>query len=195
MIKTLKATALFLSLFFLLCGCSKPSDPEPQLTEVSQITGPLTLGSKMPELTVTTADGTITLSKLLQEKKMVMLNFWFADCSWCLKEFPVMEVSYQDYRQDAEILALNPYDSADAIAEFQQAHSLSFPMSTCSQELAYALGIHGYPTSVVIDREGTICLIHSGAITDTWIFDRIFEVFTAEDYTSRTYSELMELFG
>ena len=86
----------------------------------------------MPELTVTTVGGeTLTLSRLLEQKKLVVLNFWFADCIWCIREFPVMEASYQQYRDEAEILALNPYDSAETIDRFQQEHSLSFPMALC----------------------------------------------------------------
>ena len=104
-----------------------------------------------------------------------------------------MEVSYQEYKQDLEILALNPYDSRSVIEAFQQEHSLSFPMSGCSQDLVMAFGINSYPTSVVIDREGTVCLIHSGAITDVRVFDQLFETFTAEDYTPRLYHSITDL--
>ena len=148
----------------------------------------------MPELTVTTAQGeTLALSELLQQKKMVVLNFWFADCIWCIREFPVMEVAYQKYKQDAEILALNPYDPQQHIPAFQQEHSLSFPMASCSRDLAVTFGVNSYPTSVVIDREGKICLIHTGAITESRVFDKLFATFTAEDYTSKVYHSINEL--
>lgn len=199
--KLLRILSALLVFALLLSGCSgkkQPASPDEtiQATLGDQLTGPLSLGDKMPDLSVTTADGeTLILSALLQEKKLVVLNFWFADCIWCIREFPVMEVSYQRFREDVEILALNPYDSADDITAFQQERSLSFPMATCSQELAYALGVNGYPTSVVIDREGTICLIHGGAITDVTVFDKLFETFTAEDYTPKVYNSLGEIFS
>jgi peroxiredoxin len=149
----------------------------------------------MPELTVTTAEGeTLVLSQLLQQKKMVVLNFWYADCIWCIRECPVMEVSYQKYKQDVEILALDPYDAPQDIETFQREYSLSFPMASCSRDLTMAFGINGYPTSVVIDREGTICMIHPGAITDVRVFDQLFETFTAEDYTPQLYSSISDLF-
>ena len=59
-----------------------------------------------------------------------------------------MEVSYQRFREDMEILALNPYDSAADIDAFQKEHSLTMPMGSCSQELAYALGVNGYNSRV-----------------------------------------------
>lgn len=190
-----KLFCVILTLVLLLTGCSGSGD---QITEPADIqdnvqTG-FALGNQMPDLTVTTAEGeTFVLSELLRQKKMVVLNFWYADCIWCVREFPVMEASYQKFKQDVEILALNPFDSSDQIASFQQDHSLSFPMASCNRDLTLAFGISGYPTSVVIDREGKICLIHPGAITETQIFDRLFETFCAPNYTSQTYYSISDL--
>lgn len=151
-------------------------------------------GDEMFDLTVTAADGqSYTVSELLQEKKLVVLNFWFADCSWCVKEFPVLEVAYQQYREDVEILALDPLDGADQIKSFQSEHSLSFPMASCSKDTAIAFGVNGYPTSVFIDRTGTICLVHSGAITDTATFYDLFDHFTAEDYQQKILTDIGQL--
>lgn len=195
--KSCKLLCAFLALTLLLSGCAGKEAPrqEPELSLNNQLTGPLCLGDQMPELTVTTPEGeTLVLSQLLRQKKMVVLNFWYADCIWCIREFPVMEVSYQRYKQDVEILALNPYDAEADIATFQKDHSLSFPVASCSRDLTMAFGINGYPTSVVIDREGTICLIHPGAITESEVFDRLFETFTAENYTTKLYQGISDLF-
>ena len=195
--KTWKLLSVLFALMLLLSGCAGGEAPEqqPELSLNTQLTGPISLGDKMPELSVTTPEGeSLLLSQLLEQKKMVVLNFWFADCIWCIREFPVMEVSYQKNKQDIEILALDPYDSQEDIAAFQKEHSLSFPMASCSQDLTRAFGINGYPTSVVIDREGTVCLIHSGAITDVRIFDRLIETFTAEDYSPKLYTDITDLF-
>ena len=49
----------------------------------------LKLGDVMYDFTVTTPDGEkVTLSKMLAEKKMVLINFWYTSCSWCVTEFP-----------------------------------------------------------------------------------------------------------
>ena len=191
-----KFLCVVLALMLLLSGCAgrDAAVTEPTTTQESQLPESIALGSKMPELTVTTAQGeTLLLSELLQQKKMVVLNFWYADCIWCIREFPVMEVSYQNYKQDVEIIALSPYDSQQAIVSFQEKHSLSFPMASCGRDLVMAFGINSYPTSVVIDREGRICLIHSGAITQTQVFDKLFETFTADDYTPRVYHSINDL--
>lgn len=196
MLKCWKFFTAILALVLLLTGCTAGEAPttEPVPTQSVQQLTSLSLGAKMPELTVTTPQGeTLLLSELLMQKKMVVLNFWFADCIWCIREFPVMEVAYQRYRQDVEILALSPYDAPEDIAAFQEDHSLSFPMASCGRDLTMAFGIGSYPTSVVIDREGRICLIHTGAITDVAVFNKLFETFTAEDYTSSVYHSIDDL--
>ena len=132
--KFCKLLSVLLAMMLMLAGCAgkKPPIAEPDLSLNNELTGPISLGDKMPELTVTTSAGeTLRLSQLLEQKKMVVLNFWYADCIWCVREFPVMEASYQKYKQDVEILALNPYDAPETVAAFQKDHSLSFPMANC----------------------------------------------------------------
>lgn len=152
------------------------------------------LGGVMPEMTVTTTEGEeLTLSELLKEKKLVVLNFWFADCIWCRKEFPVMELAYQRYQEDVEIIALNPVDPVNAIEVFRKDGALSFPMAECPRSWVVEMGVRSYPTSVFIDRDGVVCLIHAGAITDAEVFYDVFETFTADDYQRKIYRSIDEL--
>ena len=193
MSKCPRVVAALLAVLLLVAGCGG-AEKKPQSVSLPGISGPVYLGELMPDVSLGTDDGQVyKLSELLAEKKLVVLNFWYADCYWCVQEFPVMEVAYQRFRQDVEILAMNPYDSPEDVAAFQKEHSLSMPMGFCSREPVLALGVNSYPTSVFVDREGRICLIHSGAITDVAVFNQLFETFTAEDYTSRVYNSINEL--
>ena len=75
----------------------------------------LGLGDVMYDFTVTTPDGTaVTLSEMLAEKKMVLLNFWYTSCSWCVTEFPYMEEAYQQYKDKVGIVAVDPMNETDA---------------------------------------------------------------------------------
>lgn len=124
-----------------------------------------------------------------------MLNFWFADCEWCKREFPALELAYSRYREDVEVIALTPYDSKGTAAALAQTHSLTFPVAVCSKSFPQAFGINGYPTSVFLDREGRVSLIHSGAITSVDVFYAAFEAYAAEDYTHAAYGSISELLG
>ena len=148
----------------------------------------LGLGDVMYDFTVTTSDGeTVTLSEVLKEKKMVLLNFWYTTCTYCVAEFPFMEQAYQQFKDDVEVIALNPMDDPSQIAPFKAQHGLSFPMATCPAAWSQTFGLQGYPTSFVIDRYGVISLMEVGGITSLRPFTSMFEHFSAEEYTQKLY--------
>ncbi len=167
------------------------------ITDEDLSTAVLKLGDVMYDFTVTAPDGSkIILSEILKEKKMALLNFWYTGCSWCVTEFPYMEEAYQQYQDKVGIVALDPLGETDAaIAAFPTNYnlSLSFPMAACPTTWANTFGITGYPTSVIVDRYGVICLIEAGAITSLNPFTSLFETMTADDYQQKLYNNIGEL--
>ena len=157
----------------------------------------LGVGDVMYDFTVTTPDGTkVILSELLKEKEMVLLNFWYTTCSWCVTEFPFMEEAYQLYKDDIAIVGLNPTGESDnAIANFPANNglNLTFPLASCPTSWANTFDISGYPTSVVIDRYGVITLIEPGAITSLRPFVSLFDTMTGDDYEQKLYGNVGEL--
>lgn len=157
----------------------------------------LKLGDVMYDFTVTTPDGAeITLSEMLKEKEMVLMNFWYTGCSWCVTEFPFMEKAYQLYQDKVGIVALDPLgESNEAIAAFpaSQGLSLTFPLAACPSAWANTFGISGYPTSVIVDRYGVIVAIEAGAITSLRPFTSLFETMTGNDYTQKLYQSIHEM--
>ncbi|MBE6678118.1 MAG: TlpA family protein disulfide reductase [Ruminococcaceae bacterium] len=152
------------------------------------------LGDVMYDFTVTDFNGeTVTLSELLKEKDLVVLNFWYTTCSWCLEEFPVMNDVYSQYSDNVEILAINPLDGANAVKAFAQQYGYSFRMADCPAAWSNTFAVTGYPTSVFIDRYGVVCLIEAGAITTNRPFVSAFEHFTAENYTQKLCTSVGEL--
>ena len=141
-------------------------------------------GDVMVDMTVTTPEGkTYKISEILKEKKAVVLNFWYINCGPCQMEFPYMQDAYETYQEDLEILALNPYDGTDeTVADFQKKFELTFPMAAIEEKWAQHMGLHAYPTTVVIDRYGIVSFVHTGMITEVEEFNKLFGFFTAEDY-------------
>ena len=134
------------------------------------------------------------LSETLKEKELVVLNFWYTTCSWCLKEFPFMEEAYQMYKDDVEIIGLNHVDgSNDAVASFQATNGLSFPMAACPANWFNIFGTQGAPTSIIVDRYGVICHIEEGALTSLRPFTSIFEYFTGDDYEQKVLTSLDDI--
>jgi len=156
------------------------------ITDDSLSNATLGLGDVMYDFSVTNSDGeTVTLSEMLKEKDMVLLNFWYTTCSWCITEFPIMDEAYQSYQDKVGIVALDPLDDANAVKAFQADMALSFDMASCPSAWSNTFGIQGYPTSVVVDRYGVICLIESGAITSLRPFVSMFDHFTGDDYQQK----------
>ena len=146
------------------------------------------LGDVMYDFSVTTMEGkTVKLSELLKEKRAVALNFWYVGCSWCRTEFPYMESAYQQYKDELEIIAINPLtsDTDMSIQLFAQELGLSFPISRDSANLNAAFEVTGYPTTVVIDRYGVVCMIERGAITSEKPFLYVFDHFTKDNYEQK----------
>lgn len=153
------------------------------------------LGDIMMDFTVTDTDGVEhTLSELLKTKKAVVLNFWYLECVPCQMEFPFMQEAYEKYKDDLEILAMNPVNADEAaIAAFKKELGLSFPMAKVDALWEQMMALTAYPTTVVIDRFGNIVLIHKGSIDSADTFEQLFEYFTAEDYESKAIENLDDI--
>ena len=140
-------------------------------------------------------DGKIhKLSETLAEKKMVMLNFWNKDCSWCQKEFPAIDNVYGDYKDQIEIFALDDaaYDTMDDVRQWKNNlnEGLDFPMGLIRNGLGIgSFACDGRPLTVIVDRYGMIAMAHPGAITSEYVWKQIFSYFTAADYKQQIITD------
>ena len=154
----------------------------------------LGLGDVMTDFTVAAADGTeIRLSEMLAEKDMVLINFFFTTCGPCANEFPYMQQAYEEFQDSVGIIALDPLDDTNTVATYQASMGLTFPMAACPAIWSQTFNISGYPTSVVVDRYGVICLIEVGGITSLRPFTTMFTQFTGDNYEQKIYGSLSEM--
>lgn len=121
------------------------------------------VGDTMVEFTLTDIDGnTYKLSELLQEKKMIILNFWYVACNPCKAEFPYFNEFYAEHKDEVELLAMTPYDTEDKIRGVQEDMELLFPVMRDTLGMSQGFGVSAYPTTVVITSDGVIRVIKSG---------------------------------
>ena len=155
----------------------------------------ISLGDVMFDFTVTDVNGVShTLSQLLQTKKAVVLNLWFVNCNPCKAEFPYLVEAYGKYSDDLEVLAINPEgDSESAIADFVTQYGLTFPTARGEEAWKGILSNLAYPTTIIIDRFGTVGLIHTGGVDSAKVFEGAFAYFTADDYVQSTVKDITEL--
>lgn len=146
----------------------------------------LGLGDVMYDFSAVDSDGnTVSLAQMLEEKEMVLINFFFTTCGPCANEFPYMEEAYQMYKDKVGVIALDPLDDAATVATYQKSMGLTFPMASVQAAWSQTFGITGYPTSIIVDRYGVICMIEVGGLTSLRPFTSMFEHFTGDDYEQK----------
>lgn len=163
--------------------------------QLRQQIGKLGLGDVMFDFSVTDTTGkTHTLSQLLETKKAVVLNLWYVNCDPCKMEFPYLVEAYGKYANDIEVLAINPEgDSESAIADFVAQNGLTFPTAR-AEEAWKGIGENlAYPTTIIIDRFGTVGLIHTGGIDSAKTFEAAFAHFAADDYVQSTVEHITDI--
>ena len=153
------------------------------------------LGDPMMDFTVTLPDNSeVTLSELLKTKKAVVLNFWFMNCPPCKGEFPYIQEGFEQVSEDVAVLALNPVDSTAAeIAQFQADKGYTFTMSKCDPRWQKMLTLYYFPTTIVIDRYGDICLIDSNPVASTEEFLNIVNYFIQDDYEQNFFKSVGQI--
>ncbi|MBQ2244789.1 MAG: TlpA family protein disulfide reductase [Oscillospiraceae bacterium] len=124
----------------------------------------LGLGDLMYDFTLTTPTGKIfNLSQTLQEKELVLLEFWYTGCRPCATSFTALEVVYSQLKDRIAVIGADPLEDAATVSGYKK-HS--FPLAPCPSSWTDIFGITMYPTTVLIDRWGVIRYIHRGAISD-----------------------------
>jgi len=144
--------ALALPLLFVL-GCEQPATtgtPKPPAAGTSAAPS----GQAAQDFTLTTLDGNkIALADL--KGKPVLVNFWASWCHFCAQEAPDIEALYKQYHsQGLEVLGVGTDDPA-ALAKKAAELKITYPVGS-DPDAARKYGVTGFPTTVVINRQGEV---------------------------------------
>lgn len=114
--------------------------------------------------------------------KVVLLNFWATWCGPCRVEMPFFERTYAEFKdEDFIVLAVDFDEPVEAVRTFQEELNLNFPiLLDPGGEVQRAYRVLGYPTSVLIDREGLIHAIHVGIMSETQLDNYLGELGVGE---------------
>ena len=80
----------------------------------------------------------------------------------------------------------------NCIASYDKTH-LFTPMGEDNYHLNNAFSVTGYPTTVFIDRYGTVCLVQVGAMLRESELANAFAYFTAKDYEQVVFNSLASI--
>lgn len=98
--------------------------------------------------------------------QVVMINFWATWCGPCRQEMPLLESLHQKYRKAGfTLIGVNVEPDSKAAEEWLQKQKtpVSFPILFDTESKVSALyGVEGMPSSIIIDRQGKVRVIHQG---------------------------------
>jgi peroxiredoxin len=94
--------------------------------------------------------------------KVVVLDFWYRGCGWCVKAMPqVKEVCKYFQGKPVVVLGMNT-DSDENDARFvADKLQLNYP-TLRAKGVPEKYGVQGFPTLIVIDRDGVLRGWHAG---------------------------------
>lgn len=99
--------------------------------------------------------------------QVVLLDFWATWCPPCVASMPELERTYQSLGDRGfVIVGINQEpESPDRVRGFVRAKGLSFPVVIDPGAIRRDFGVHSFPTSFLVDREGTICEVYRGPVS------------------------------
>lgn len=130
------------------------------LVFATALAAPLT-GSRLKDCRISTFDDqTCTLYELLEEKDMVILDFWYADCPGCPESMKAIQRIAEESGGRIAAIGLNSRssDTTEEIQSFIDRNKLTLPMARDTAGLAKALRVKGYPHTAIILKGGIVLL-------------------------------------
>lgn len=127
-------------------------EPEPAPEARSDLRGKQALNFELETL----GGGTVSLESL--RGKVVLVNFWATWCGPCRIEMPMLERVYQEYGDKGlEVVAVSVQEPREDVEPYIEEYGYTFPVLLDPDgAVGNAYRTASIPTSIIIDREGTI---------------------------------------
>ena len=112
------------------------------------------IGKSAPDFMMTDINGK-TISSENTKGKVVVLNFWFTSCKPCVSEIPELNEVYEKYKKDTNVIFTSiTFDKQDKVNSFLKKYPIKYPVVSDAKEICDLFKITGYPTNIVIDKNG-----------------------------------------
>lgn len=133
-------------------------------------------GMMLADVDLRTQDGdSVSTSTFVGEPLVV--NFWFATCEPCRREFPVL-VEADTRNPRLRFIAVNMLDESDAAMAFAARYGANFEiLFDRDGRLTSAMGVATAPVTMLVDAGGVVRRQLTGEVTSKILEQAIAEVF------------------
>jgi len=151
-----RATSLLLALLIVTVGCAGPTSAPKKLTAP-----------------FTRLDGT-QASFADYQGRPVVVNFFASTCVPCQTEMPAFEKIHQQLGDKIAFVGIDVQDTVEGGRSFVAAVKVTWDIGRDpNADILSQLGGTGLPTTVVLDRAGTIVFTHLGALDAGTLLDEL----------------------
>jgi cytochrome c biogenesis protein CcmG/thiol:disulfide interchange protein DsbE len=129
--------------------------------------GPIGVGQRAPDFTLTSFDGRqYRLSEL--RDKVVVLNFWASWCKPCEQEAADLETAWRAYKPGDDVIFLGVAwtDTEKKSLEYLSKFDITYPNGPdLGTRISQAYRTSGVPETYIIDKDGLLAFAQIGPFT------------------------------
>lgn len=99
--------------------------------------------------------------------QVVFLNFWASWCPPCQEEMPDLDQFYADYKdKEFMLIAVNVAEERETVVNYLDQNGFEMPVLFDKDgSLTKKYGVQGIPKTFILNKEGKIIAMKSGAMT------------------------------
>jgi cytochrome c biogenesis protein CcmG/thiol:disulfide interchange protein DsbE len=122
-------------------------------------------GEPAPAFSLTLLDGSQVALRDLRGQ-VVVLNFWASWCDPCRREAPDLQQVWEQYQdQGVAFVGITFQDARDASRAFFETFGLTYANGIDERgRISRAYGVVAVPETFIVDRDGTIAVVHVGEV-------------------------------
>ncbi len=128
------------------------------LPHLAAVAGIRERDARRPVFSVVTRDGRVVTHDSLRGR-VVLVNVWATWCAPCRVEMPALQQLAESYAADSVVVLGLSVDRGppEAVDRFLAERGITYPVAIVDDGVLAAFGgVRGYPTSLLLDRDGIV---------------------------------------
>ena len=158
--------ALFGGGMGLIIVSGRPSQDNPLVVLPTSSVRQVSVDAPAPDFTLNTFEGKPVTLKELRGKR-VLINFWASWCTPCLRETPDLRDAYKALSADnVAFVGIGMQDATDKLKKFVADNGVPYIIVEDPKgKVGDVFGVLGLPTTVLVDSNGIVRKVYTGAVT------------------------------